>query len=45
MKVLLVTLAIGDRYLQIYNLLFRKSQEEYAKKYGYDFKIITNFIS
>jgi hypothetical protein len=45
MKVLLVTLAIGDRYLQIYNLLFRKSQEEYAKKHKYDFKIITNFIS
>ena len=45
MKVLLITLAIGDKYLQIYNLLFRKSQEEYARRYGYDFKIITNFLS
>jgi hypothetical protein len=44
MKVLLVTIAIGDRYLQIYNYLFRKSQEAYAKKYGYDFKVITEFL-
>ena len=45
MKVLLITLAIGDRYLAIYNNLFRKSQEEYARKHGYDFMIITNYIS
>jgi len=31
--------------LQIYNKFFKKSQEKYAKKHGYDFKIITNFIS
>lgn len=45
MKVLLITLAIGERYLQIYNLLFRKSHEAYAKKHGYDFIIIDNFLS
>ena len=45
MKVLLVTLTIGDKYLETYNRLFRKSQEEYAKKHQYDFKIIKNFIS
>jgi hypothetical protein len=45
MKVLLITLAIGEQYLKIYNLLFRQSHEEYAKRHGYDFKIITNFLS
>ena len=44
MKVLLVTIAIGERYLQIYNYLFRKSQEAYATKHGYDFKVITEFL-
>ena len=38
MKVLLVTLAIGQKYLEEYNQLFRKSQETYALKHGYDFK-------
>jgi hypothetical protein len=45
MKILLITLAIGDKYLQMYNLLFRKSQENYAKKYGYDFMVLDKFIS
>lgn len=40
MKILLITIAIGDRYFEIYNKLFRKSQEAYAIKNGYDFKII-----
>lgn len=44
-KVLLVTMAIGEKYLQVYNMLFRDSQESYAKRCGYDFKIITDFIS
>jgi len=44
MKVLLVTLAIGKQYLQQYELLFKESQENYAKKNGYDFKIITDFL-
>ena len=44
MKVLLVTIAIGEKYLQEYETLFKKSQEEYAKKYGYDFKVVTEFL-
>lgn len=42
--VLLVAIAIGDEYLQQYNKTFRRSQEQYAKKHGYDFKVITDFI-
>lgn len=45
MKVCLVTICIGEKYLQQYNALFRPSQEKYAKKCGYDFKVITDFIS
>ena len=45
MKVCLVTICIGEKYLQQYNTLFRPSQEKYAKKCGYDFKVITDFIS
>jgi hypothetical protein len=44
MKILLVTLAIGKKYLYEYNRLFRKSQELYARKHGYDFKVITDFL-
>lgn len=44
MKILLVTLAIGERYLQQYNFLFRESQENYAKRYGYDFKVVTDYL-
>jgi hypothetical protein len=42
-KVLLVTICIGDKYLDEYNKLFRNSQEFYAKKNNYDFKIIKEF--
>ena len=45
MKVCLVTICIGEKYLQQYNKLFRLSQKNYAKKCGYDFKVITSFIS
>ena len=45
MKVCLVTICIGEKYLQQYNRLFRSSQEKYAKKCDYDFKVITDFIS
>ena len=41
MKVVLVTLAIGDKYIQEYSYLFRKSHEHYARRHGYDFRIIT----
>jgi len=45
MKVCLVTVCIGEQYLRQYNQIFRKTQEDYAKKHGYDFKIITEYIS
>jgi hypothetical protein len=44
MRVCLATLAIGDRYLEEYNRLFRSSQETYAAKNGYDFKVITSYL-
>lgn len=44
MKVCLTTICIGEKYLQEYNTLFRPSQEKYAKKCGYDFKVITDYI-
>ena len=44
MKVLLVTIAIGEQYLKEYNKLFYESQHNYAKKHGYDFKVITDFL-
>jgi len=43
-KVLLVAICIGDKYLQQYNQLFRKSHEIYAKKHGYDFQVLDNYI-
>ena len=44
MNICLVTICIGERYLQQYNTLFRPSQEKYAKKCSYDFKVITDYI-
>ena len=44
MKVLLITIAAGEKYLAEYNRLFRESQENYAKKQGYDFKVVTDFL-
>ncbi len=43
-KILLATIVIGDSYINEYNILFRKSHELYAKKHGYDFKMITTFL-
>jgi Exostosin family/Glycosyl transferase family 8 len=43
-KVLLVAIAIGQHYLQQYNSLFKTSHENYAKKCGYDFKVITEYL-
>lgn len=45
MKCLLVTIAIGERYLAEYNNLFYESQKNYAFKNGYDFKVITDYLS
>jgi len=44
MRVLLITLAIGEKYVEMYNLYFRKSQEEYAKKHGYDFMVMEDYL-
>lgn len=38
-KVLLVTITLGY-YEQLYPVLFKRSHEVYAKKHGYDFKVI-----
>ena len=40
MKTLLLSLAIGDKYIKEYKELFHKSQSHYAKKHNYDFKLI-----
>lgn len=44
MSVCLVTIAVGDKYLNEYNRLFRPSQETYARKHGYDFRVITDYL-
>lgn len=44
MKILLVTISIGDKYLEVYNRLFRNSHEKYANKHGYDLKVITDYL-
>ena len=44
MKVCLTTICIGDMYIRQYNELFRSFHEAYAKKCGYDFKVITEYI-
>jgi hypothetical protein len=44
MKVVLVTIAVGEQYLAEYKKLFYESQYNYAKKHGYDFKVITDFL-
>ena len=44
MKVCLVAVAIGDKYLERYNTLFRPSQEQYASKHGYDFRVETEYL-
>ena len=44
MKVLLVTIAIGYKYLEEYEKLFKESQRIYAEKHGYDFRVITDYL-
>jgi lipopolysaccharide biosynthesis glycosyltransferase len=44
MKILLATIAIGDNYRRVYEEIFKESQEAYAAKHGYDFKIITDYL-
>lgn len=45
MKVAVCSIAIGDSYYEEYSRLFRPSQEYYAKRHGYDFKVITQYQS
>ena len=45
MKVCLVTICIGEKYLEQYDSVFRKNQEAYAFRHGYDFKVIKEYIS
>lgn len=44
MKCLLVTIVIGEKYLEEYYKLFYESQKNYALKNNYDFKVITEFL-
>ena len=44
MKVALVVIAIGDKYLEHYNNIFRPSHEAYAIKCGYHFRVITDYL-
>lgn len=44
-KVLLVTIVLGnEEYFNTYVRLFQKSQIDYAKKHGYDYKVVTDFL-
>jgi hypothetical protein len=40
MKKLLITLAVGDKYVKEYSNLFKKSQQHYSKKHGYEFRLL-----
>lgn len=44
MKIAFVTCAIGNDYIDKYYSIFRGSQEAYAKKHGYDFRIVTEWM-
>lgn len=44
LKILVVVIVINDNYNEIYSKIFKKSQELYAKKHGYDFKIIRHML-
>jgi hypothetical protein len=43
-KVLLVVIAITPWYLDLYSTIFRRSHELYAKKHGYDFRIVSEML-
>lgn len=43
MKCAVVTIAIGTSYISNYNRIFRKHTENYCKKYGYDFIVISEY--
>ncbi len=43
-KVCLVVNVVGEKYMDQYERIFKKSQENYARKCGYDYKIISEVI-
>jgi len=43
-KVIFVAMAIGDKYLQEFNRLFRPNLEKYIAKHGYDVRVETELI-
>ena len=42
--ILLVTIVIGDEYLQRYKSVFYENHQMYASKFGYDFIVVTDFL-
>jgi len=44
-KVVLVSIAIGEKYIKEYEFLFKESHTNYASKQGYDFRLITEYLS
>lgn len=44
MKIALVTIAIGEPYIQQHAAIFMPSQRQYAERHGYDYRIITDYI-
>jgi hypothetical protein len=44
MKVVLVTICIGEHYIQQHRQIFMPSQAHYAKRHGYDYRIITDYF-
>lgn len=43
-NVLLVTVVIGEPYLERYKALFYENHRTYASKYNYDFIVVTDFL-
>lgn len=43
-KVAIVILAIGEKYINIFNLYFRNSVEKYCKKYDYDLIVLNELV-
>jgi len=45
MRIALCSIAIGSKYLEEYTKLFMPSHKKYAATHGYDFKVITTYLS
>lgn len=45
MRVAMCVIAIGEKYIKEYTKLFMRSQKAYAERHGYDFKVITSYLS